>query len=584
MKRSSQLCVLLIVLGGPLYAVEQEIVAVKTLSAYEGKSYLYKTEVRLVTGFVINSNVQGEFYIRYENVVNQPLSPDKNFIRTEMILKRGITQENNISALTSDKKRTTYRYSDGLGRFLQEASLEESPTKADVVKFSVYDSYGRESREYLPITIVHNMGAYQEDAVTRQNVFYNGSAVQRPYGTPSDAEPFHVKVFDNSPADNIRQAYGPGLDWHIHHGNRPKKSTTRVIASNEVRLWTYEGTGMPQSPGYYPANLLMVTETVDEEGFVQKRYTDFKQRLVLEQKGDGMVWFDTYFVYDQADRLVFTFPPEAVKRIFQTNSEYIGKTAAQQQTFADTWAFQYRYDEFGRLAEKRSPGAGWVFTIYDAWDRVALTQDAVQRQSNQWSYIKYDVHNRKIITGTTTGTRTTLQNLARNSTVRYEIPANNAIGYTNTSFPVHTEPGILTINYYDSYTFLSNAGWDAESLSYTFVPENGFETTRFASVKGYSTGTKTKILGTSKWLNAVTYYNPAYQVVQTITENHLGGTDRISKLFEFDGSELMAKHVHNSPSGNTTILEEYTYDHAKRLIGITHQLNNGPKILMVANR
>jgi hypothetical protein len=62
------------------------------------------------------------------------------------------------------------------------------------------------------------------------------------------------------------------------------------------------------------------------------------------------------------------------------------------------WAFQYRYDEFRRLSQKKVPGAGWVYMVYDNRDRLVMTQDANQRANNQWMFTKFDDLNRPVMT------------------------------------------------------------------------------------------------------------------------------------------------------------------------------------------
>src|SRR4030095_11130789 len=101
----------------------------------------------------------------------------------------------------------------------------------------------------------------------------------------------------------------------------------------------------------------------------------------------------------------------------------------------------------------------------------------------------------------------------------------------------------------DNYSFLTNTGWDAEGLNFSFVPETNFESTTFNTVKGYTTGSKVRVLGTSKWLNSIIYYNNRYEVIQAQNENHLGGIDRVSSLYDFDGTRQRARNVHNSPAG-----------------------------------
>jgi RHS repeat-associated protein len=583
MKTINTVVLLLLPLTSAL-ATTPEVVVSKTLSAYEGRSYLYKTEIVLRPGFEVNGITHGDFFIAFENIVNQPASVDRNFVRSELTLIKGVVTESQLSSLTSDKKRTTYNYSDGLGRFTQEVSLEESPSKSDIVRFAAYDDFGREPINYLPVTIKDNVGGFVERVLERQKAYYAPIETNRPYAIAADNEPYSVNVFDNSPLNTVLQSYGPGEDWHQTKANKPKRTALKVNAANEVRMWTFNGVDLPQSPAFYAGNVLNVNETIDEENYIQRTYSNFRGQVILERKGDGTAWFDTYFIYDPAGNLRYVFPPEATTRIFQANSQYHGKTIDQQQAFIDLWAYQYKYDLYNRVSEKRIPGAGWIYMLYDRWDRLVLLQDATQRLTNQWTFTKYDIHNRVVMTGITTGTRAAMQNGLDAAINRFELPAANSIGYSNNTFPSHTDADLLSVNYFDSYTFLSNSGWDAEGLNYSFIAEPNFDQTYWSALKGYSTGAKVKLLGTSKWLNSVIYYNSQYQVIQTIAENHLGGIDRTTKLIDFDGTERMVKQIHGSPTGSLTLVEEYDYDHARRLIRLKHQINNGPKINLASKK
>src|SRR5207302_384043 len=107
--------------------------------------------------------------------------------------------------------------------------------------------------------------------------------------------------------------------------------------------------------------------------------------------------------------------------------------------------YKYNYDSLGRIVEKKTPGSGWQYIVYDKLDRVALTQDANQRASKQWLFVKYDFLNRPvysvIYTETTLSSRKAMQNYYIGidySTQPYyesEVVNTTTQGYTNTVFP-----------------------------------------------------------------------------------------------------------------------------------------------------
>lgn len=156
--------------------------------------------------------------------------------------------------------------------------------------------------------------------------------------------------------------------------------------------------------------------------------------------------------------------------------------------------------------------------------------------------------------------------------------------YTCRSYPfTATNPADYhTITYYDDYSILSH--WPAE---YQYVSPGGdFESSRFEKVKGLVTATKTKILNTNSFIYTVNYYDDEYNLIQTVSENHLGGYDRISMQYDFRGkvlNEITEHHVDKDADGGletTTLAQRYEYDHAERLKNTWHKVNSEPEILL----
>ena len=86
------------------------------------------------------------------------------------------------------------------------------------------------------------------------------------------------------------------------------------------------------------------------------------------------------------------------------------------------------------------------------------------------------------------------------------------------------------------------------------------------------------------WLTSVQYYDKYGRVIQTQSQNHLGGTDVGHTLYDFAGKVLNTKVVHNSTFANVTVEERYEYDHAGRVTEVYHSINGAPEVLMVANQ
>jgi Leucine-rich repeat (LRR) protein len=238
------------------------------------------------------------------------------------------------------------------------------------------------------------------------------------------------------------------------------------------------------------------------------------------------------------------------------------KVQEQLTIVLDDWAFQYRYDARHRVTHKKVPGAGWVYMVYDDRDRLVMTQDAEQRNTNKWLFTKYDALNRPVMTGIYTHDSPVTQEYMSgqiSTTLFYETfsaTANHAThGYTNTVFPTGSLPNskleVLTVTYYDNYEFVTGWGKEYEYLASQVGRQtvNGLpydqEADKFPSVVGQVTGTKVRTLETEfTWLQTVMYYDDHYRPIQSVSDNYLKGTDRITNIYDFVGKVLATKTDH----------------------------------------
>jgi hypothetical protein len=169
---------------------------------------------------------------------------------------------------------------------------------------------------------------------------------------------------NGSPLDRVTGVSNTGNDFQqVYASSQVKVNTT----TDAVRRWDIVS-GRPNSTSTYPVNSLSVAETTDPAGHITRTFSDFTGRTVLSRTQSGSTtWFDTYYVYNEYGELLFVIPPQS------------SVTFAPNKAHVDLWHFQYAYDDLGRQTGSKAPGAGWVYTIYDKWDRPVLTQDSVQR-------------------------------------------------------------------------------------------------------------------------------------------------------------------------------------------------------------
>jgi hypothetical protein len=199
--------------------------------------------------------------------------------------------------------------------------------------------------------------------------------------------------------------------------------------------------------------------------------------------------------------------------------------------------FYYKYDERQRLTDKRIPGKGWKYFIYDERDRLVLSQDAMQRAKtpDEWSYIIYDAQNRPSEKGiwASYSSRSTLES-AIESNINYMSSQGSRVE--------------LKEIYYDSYSGLNVAYAmhdDADTLGVT----------QALCDTGRVTWENTKLLdyeaGMDYWITTAYYYDKYGRLIQTVSDNHLNGKDYITNSYNFTGQVTRTRYRHVA-DGTTT--------------------------------
>jgi len=559
-----------------LVSAQEKLVTNETINTYVGSSYrvVESLTIEPPSGggqFRVSASEHGNFHIKiYDREENNHGSTDKNFIRTE-VAQTPYTNEYYFGRASRADKATTFEYFDGLGRAIQTVNVQNSPNLKDQIQPVVYDDFGREHLKYMPYIESSTDGRYHGNADTQASTFYDN--------LKGDDRPFTEILFDDSPLNRPIGQFDPGLVWKTQ--GKKKESNIIINAASEIRRWEIES-GEAVSYGHYPANSLIGSKSIDEDGRQKVEYKDSREQTIVKRTLGDTGWFDTYYVYDELGNLRFVLPPEALNE------------SSNPATSIDNFTYAYVYDEKKRVIQKKLPGKDWEYFIYDKWDRLVLSQDGNMRHQvgrealpDIWKFYKYDEFNRIIMEGFTeepdkpgyiVGTE------YGNGYSRYEVTTNNATGYTtDQSFPDEIyESEIRKITYYDNYDFKSNTGWDAEGHSYNYVNEPEISNTVNTAVKGQETGSKIRVEA-GMWLNTVNYYDDKYQNIQSITENHLDGTDRISNEYDFTGKVLKTKRVHTSSLDGFTSLETFEYDHAGRLLKTYHSMDGADNVLIAEN-
>lgn len=231
--------------------------------------------------------------------------------------------------------------------------------------------------------------------------------------------------------------------------------------------------------------------------------------------------------------------------VAQNNNQTNNAKAVSKSTL-DNWCFQYQYDSRRRMTHKKVPGADWVYIVYDDRDRIVMTQDGEQRKSNKWMFTRYDVLNRPVTTGVythndTLGHAGMSAKISRDTFYETFDAAAMPFMYTDNMMTASVFPGsfeFLTVTYYDNYSFLAGDRY----FEYKTERLAGQAPSPFTRVNGQTTGVWTKVLGNhEQWLRTVNYYDDKYRLIQSIRDNHKGGQDILTNVFDFVGHGTASK-------------------------------------------
>tara|TARA_R110000765_G_scaffold424064_1_gene533969 strand:+ start:11984 stop:18160 length:6177 start_codon:yes stop_codon:yes gene_type:complete len=470
----------------------------------------------------------------------------------------------------------------------------------DIVTHMEYDGYGRMAKEYLPYSETDgNVGIFRSDALTDTEIFYNIPKYD------NTLNPFSEKLFETSPLNRVKKQAAPGADWQLAvsgNDNTIEIDYSTNISLDSVRQYEVinsfsNNTYIPtldlssSNGGYYQINELRKVITYDEnhpgtftKNYSTEEFTDKSGRVVLKRSytdtgGQTEVPHDTYYVYDDYGNLTYVLPPQ----MDATNA-----TFSNVQTNLNKLGYQYVYDYRNRLVEKRIPGKGWEYIIYNMLDQPIMTQDANLRVLNQWLFTKYDVFGRVAFTGMHyqpgAFSRQTMQNDYADDTVTYTqyvektgtptTLGGGQVYYTNTTLPF-TITKLYTVNYYDNYVF------DRPGLS---LPSKVFGVNTTIEVKGMATGNKTRILDTNDWTTTMFGYDKKGRAIWSKSINdYLVTTESMETELDFVGKPLRVKTIHSRNGENIVTIDNFTYDNQGRLLAQTQELNGRSTLISKNN-
>ncbi|PWB20800.1 DUF6443 domain-containing protein [Flavobacterium sp. HTF] len=451
---------------------------------------------------------------------------------------------------------------------------------SDIITHIGYDNYGRQSQDYLPYAISSTGGLIQTNAVANILNYYNTAKYE------NTLNPFSEKSFEVSPLNRIIKQASPGNNWKTQSTSGHEiKFNYWTNTSEEVKQFIAVSTDRLSDLGLYETSITQTTTygvgqlyktiTKDENWLsgLDKTTEEFKDKdgnLVLKRTYNNQDPHDTYYVYDQYGNLCYVLPPLA--------------NGAFDDTTLNLLCYRYKYDYRNRLVEKKLPGKEWEYIIYDKLDRPILIQDSNLRLLNKWLLTKYDALNRPVYTGEYTSTlnRKAVQDLATGSiaATSEQLQGATIIGdmtayYSNTAFP-NNNFNLNTINYYDSYNFDLIGPSPSTVISYGLVP--------VSSVKGLPTGGKVRVLGTTKWITNIIYYDTKGRPIYSYNYNdYLEITNALKSKLDFTGQVTETTSTHTKATVTTTVIDQFVYDHMGRFLTQKQKINSQPEEVIAFN-
>jgi len=535
-------------------------------------------------------------------------------------------------------------YFDGLGRPKQEVIAGSSLLAGNIIKHISYEVNLGQTKDYLPYstrrdpeTTTPTVPSYPDFPISNTNSiisfpsnplfetnaeqatldFYNTSKYE------NTTNPYSEVVLEASPLKKVLKQGAPGEDWKIKtvFNNRNIDYVDKLNITDQVKKYRAKespsvdtSTGLIVTElveqGYHERNTLYWRNIKDENLHYTAEFRDSEGKLLVQRMQNynankgivpetklintgiiidweyfsaGTELLYTYYVYDDYGNLSYVLPPLSE-----------GKTDLET---LDKLCYQYKYDYKNRMVAKKLPAKEWEYLVYDKIDRLVATGPVYSPFGDQvkgWVFTKYDVFSRVVYSGFFTGLPTTaigrkqFETELESQTLTYEAktvagtsPINGvAVPYSNLNFP-KTDIQILSVNYYDDYTF------DTSLATLTTVEG----VTVKNNVKGLPTGNWTRVLTkSSEALGETSYslYDSRNRVVRSYLKNHLGGVIQTDMQLNFRGLPTktittQAPNKASLTSGKKVLEENFTYNLAEQLVSHTHKVGAGESVVLTKN-
>lgn len=409
----------------------------------------------------------------------------------------------------------TVQYYNGLG--YPTVTVETVGTNGGTAAtLTTYDALGREDRKYVPVPGT-NLNYLTERDFRNRGAFYldSGAFTQN-----------HYDALDRVVAVDIA-----GDKWR-RAGKKDSTEYLANIASDYVLHYKVSGNGsitLNSSSQYYPAGSLNKVVSYDADMKSVTVFSDFIGNKILERTAIG----DTYYVYNELGQLRFVLMPE-----YQNNPDKAIN------------AYEYRYDNRGRVEKKLIPQCDTIRYWYDNADRIAFVKDPAL--GNKYRFYLYDELGRTCIQGTCAS----LCNVGSSLAVTTYNTGTSGICNTGYAVPYTIDsPTLEIVNYYDNYDFIDNN---------QTMPTINISEDQNRNANGFLAGTLVYATN-GEALGSVNVYDQKGQITKSVRKGLGGFEEDVSTTYTFTGDIENSVATVNVKYGNNFVASsQYTYGYGKK--------------------
>lgn len=524
-----------------------------------------------------------------------------------------IDDEGTLNAAPAQNIRQIVSYVDGFSRPFQTIETNVSKTSNGQFTNLVNLSDNRVQREgtfYLPYSTVNT--GLQQNAYQDQKNYYSARF-------PAEGYTSFSKAINTANSGNYQsESRSPGKSQVGQDRGTVTKLTTNT--SSQVRIWLLEGNVLV-GKNTYAANELIgkrsiaATQQGSNSALASEviQFVDKDGRMILKMATDstysyveggvskiGKSFLSTYYVYDDKGLLLFILPPKAVMYGEEHNWEIT-------QDVLEGLCFQFRYDELGRAAYRRSPGEeDFTSIVYDRKGRVVMRQTPKQKAESKYEVSYFDKLDRLIGTAL-------YEDTSPSDAWQATFDAPPILNYPTDDIRHYlgfnkegTMPGlnaiaghqILSYNFYDGYEQVDPNGiqYDAyvNDLQFTESVASGSleQPVRSQRTQGLPTGSKIRLIPgpgadvhqVGEWSVDHFYYDDKGRVVNQLTRDFDNNGTLIHSNFngakyDFLGRALLTKSTFKNlvvSSEAFTELIQHDYEAGTGLLTRTqHRINGG---------